>query len=91
MPAPTSAKPGDGVRRRDNAFAFFRSTCTRGIYDNMKTAAGAVFAGKVRLYNRCFVRSYYLVHPVGRNVKSRVGLAREPFFPRASGSRSSRC
>src|SRR3712207_8664741 len=36
----------------DRAFAFFRGTCTRGIYDNMKTAVEAVFTGKERLYNR---------------------------------------
>jgi len=38
----------------DRAFAFFRGTCTRGIYDNMKTAVEAVFIGKERLYNRLF-------------------------------------
>jgi hypothetical protein len=27
-------------------FAFFKGTCTRGIYDNMKTAVEAVFIGK---------------------------------------------
>src|SRR5690606_33521342 len=26
----------------DRAFAFFKGTCTRGIYDNMKTAVDAV-------------------------------------------------
>lgn len=33
----------------DRAFAFLRGTCARGIYDNMKTAVEAVFAGKDRL------------------------------------------
>ena len=28
------------------AFAFFKGTCTRGIYDNMKTAVETVFVGK---------------------------------------------
>jgi transposase len=28
----------------DKAFAFFKGTCTRGIYDNMKTAVDAVFS-----------------------------------------------
>ena len=32
----------------DRAFAFFKGTCTRGIYDNMKTAVEAVFTGKER-------------------------------------------
>jgi len=48
------------------AFAFFRGTCTRGIYDNMKTAVEAVFLGKDRQFNRRFLRlcSHYLVEPV---------------------------
>jgi transposase len=36
----------------DRAFAFFKGTCVRGIYDNMKTAVKTVFAGKNRLFNR---------------------------------------
>jgi transposase len=30
----------------DRAFAFLRGACTRGIYDNMKTAVETVFVGK---------------------------------------------
>ena len=30
------------------AFAFFGGACTRGIYDNMKTAVEMVFVGKAR-------------------------------------------
>ena len=30
----------------DRAFAFFKGTCQRGIYDNMKTAVDAVFMGQ---------------------------------------------
>jgi Mu transposase, C-terminal domain len=63
----------------DRAFAFFKGACTRGIYDNMKTAVEAVFLGKERLYNRvrqCLsdhwrsigsllqMCSHYLVQPV---------------------------
>jgi transposase len=50
----------------DRAFAFFKGTCTRGIYDNMKTAVEAVFTGKERHYNRRFLQmcSHYLVQPV---------------------------
>ena len=46
-------------------FAFFRGTCTRGIYDNMKTAVDAVFIGKDRQFNRRFQRmcGHYLVEP----------------------------
>jgi transposase len=36
----------------DRAFAFFGGACTRGIYDNMKTAVETVFVGKDRQYNR---------------------------------------
>ena len=32
----------------DRAFAFFKGACTRGIYDNMKTAVEAIFVGKDR-------------------------------------------
>ena len=32
----------------DRAFAFFKGACTRGIYDNMKTAVEAIFVGKER-------------------------------------------
>jgi hypothetical protein len=30
----------------DGAFALFKSTCTRGIYDNMKTVVATIFVGK---------------------------------------------
>ncbi len=33
----------------DRAFAFFKGTCRRGFYDNMKTAVETVFIGKDRL------------------------------------------
>ena len=36
----------------DRAFALFKGTCRRGIYDNMKTAVETIFVGKGRLYNR---------------------------------------
>jgi hypothetical protein len=45
------------------AFSFFRGACTRGIYDNVKTAVGAIFVGRDRRYNRRFLQmcGYYLV------------------------------
>ncbi len=48
------------------AFAFFKGACTRGIYDNMKTAVETIFVGRERAYNRGFQQmcSYYLVDPV---------------------------
>jgi transposase len=50
----------------DGGFAFFKGACTRGIYDNMKTAVDAIFVGKERKYNRRFLQmcSHYLVDPV---------------------------
>src|SRR5439155_21940861 len=73
------------------AFAFFRSGCTRGIYDNMKTAVEPVCIGKDRQYNRRFLRmcSHYLVEPTActpasgwekGQVENQVGLVRERFF-----------
>jgi transposase len=75
----------------DRAFAFFKGACTRGIYDNMKTAVETIFAGKERLYNRRFLQmcSHYLVEPVActpasgwekGQVENQVGLVRERFF-----------
>ena len=75
----------------DKAFAFFKGTCTRGIYDNMKTAVDAIFVGKDRLYNRRFLQmcSHYLIEPTActpasgwekGQVENQVGLVRERFF-----------
>ena len=75
----------------DRAFALFKGTCGRGIYDNMKTAVDAIFVGKERLYNRRFQQmcSHYLVDPVActpasgwekGQVENQVGLVRERFF-----------
>src|SRR6201992_3826286 len=75
----------------DRAFALFKGTCRRGIYDNMKTAVETIFVGKGRLYNRRFLQmcSHYLVDPVActpasgwekGQVENQVGLVRERFF-----------
>jgi transposase len=75
----------------NRAFAFFKGTCTRGIYDNMKTAVEAVFIGKDRQFNRRFLRmcGHYLVEPTActpasgwekGQVENQVGLVRERFF-----------
>src|SRR6266536_1264447 len=75
----------------DRAFALFKGTCGRGIYDNMKTAVETVFVGKQRLYNRRFLQmcSHYLVEPTActpasgwekGQVENQVGLVRERFF-----------
>jgi transposase len=75
----------------NRAFAFFRGTCTRGIYDSMKTAVETVFIGKDRQFNRRFLRmcGHYLVEPTActpaagwekGQVENQVGLVRERFF-----------
>ncbi len=75
----------------DRAFAFFKGACTRGIYDNMKTAVETIFVGKDRAYNRRFLQmcGHYLVDPVActpasgwekGQVENQVGLVRERFF-----------
>ncbi len=75
----------------DRAFAFFKGACTRGIYDNMKTAVDMIFVGKERAYNRRFMQmcGHYLVEPVActpasgwekGQVENQVGLVRERFF-----------
>jgi transposase len=70
----------------DRAFALFKGTCGRGIYDNMKTAVETVFVGKDRLYNRRFLQMcsrHYLVEPVACTPASgwrRVSSVRQRFF-----------
>ena len=75
----------------DKAFAFFGGTCTRGIYDNMKTAVDTIFVGKERAYNRRFQQmcSHYLVEPVActpasgwekGQVENQVGTVRQRLF-----------
>jgi transposase len=75
----------------NRAFALFKGTCGRGIYDNMKTAVETVFVGKGRVYNRRFLQmcSHYLVDPIActpasgwekGQVENQVGLVRERFF-----------
>jgi transposase len=75
----------------ERAFAFFKGACTRGIYDNMKTAVEAVFVGKDRQYNRRFLQmcAHHLMDPVActpasgwekGQVENQVGLVRERFF-----------
>src|SRR6185312_5974756 len=75
----------------DRAFALFKGACTRGIYDNMKTAVETIFIGKDRQYNRRFLQmcAHQLVDPVActpasgwekGQVENQVGLVRERFF-----------
>jgi len=83
----------------DRAFAFFKGACTRGIYDNMKTAVGTIMVGREGAYKLRFLQmcSHYLVEPAActpasgweeRQVENHVGLVRERFFtPRLSTTR----
>jgi transposase len=75
----------------DKAFAFFKGQCTRGIYDNMKTAVDAIYVGKERQFNRRFLQmmSHYLVEPTActpgagwekGQVENQVGNIRERLF-----------
>ncbi len=73
------------------AFAFFKSACTGGIYDNMKSAVETIFVGKERACNRHFQQmcSHYLFDPFACPPASgweEVGLVRKSFFaPRLPG------
>ena len=73
------------------AFEFFKGVCTRGIYDNMKTAVESVFVGKDRQFNRRFLQmcGHYLVEPTActpaagwekGQVENQVGNIRERLF-----------
>lgn len=75
----------------ERAFHLFGGACTRGIYDNMKTAVETVFLGKERKFNRRFAQlcSHHLVEPVActpaagwekGQVENQVGLVRETFL-----------
>lgn len=75
----------------NRAFAFFQGACSRGIYDNMKTAVDAVFLGKARRFNRRFeqLMSHFLIEPVActpgagwekGQVENQVGTARSRLF-----------
>ena len=65
----------------DRAFAFFKGTCTRGIYDNMKTAVETIFVGSdaptIAASCRCaatiwLIRLPARRRPAGRRAKSRT-------------------
>ena len=83
----------------DRAFAFFKGACTRGIYDNMKTAVDAILVGKARDYNRRFQQmcGHYLVEPVActpasgwekGQVENQVGTVRQRFEVRIARLRA---
>jgi len=75
----------------EKAFVFFKGTCRRGIYDNMKTAVDAIYVGKDRRFNRRFeqLMSHHLIEPTActpaagwekGQVENQVGVVRQHFF-----------
>ena len=65
----------------DRAFALFKGTCSRGIYDNMKTAVETIFVGKtaatIVASCRCAATTWSIRSPArrrraGRRVRSRT-------------------
>lgn len=50
----------------NKAFSFFKGTCKRGIYDNLKAAVDRVLRGRERRFNSKFMQmcSHYLIEPV---------------------------
>ena len=73
----------------DRAFAFYKGACTRGIYDNMKTAVDAIFLGKERAYNvgssRCAATiSLNRLRALQPRVGKRAGRERSRHDPRAA-------
>jgi hypothetical protein len=87
----------------DRAFAFFKGSCERGIYDNMKTAVESIFVGKDRQYNRRFLQmcGHYLVELPGSStnasltpryiVTRNAPIARSGRFSRKNGKSSCNC
>jgi hypothetical protein len=66
----------------DRAFAFFKGTCTRGIYDNMKTAVETVFVGKERAIQPALPADVQPLSGRARRLHAGIGLGegtgREP-------------
>ena len=64
----------------DRAFAFFKGACTRGIYDNMKTAVETIFVGKERPTTaascRCAAITWSSRSPARRRRAGRRGRSR---------------
>src|SRR3712207_4913455 len=82
----------------EHAFRFFGGSCRRGIYDNMRTAVAAIFAGRQRTFNRRFQQfcSHHLVEPTActpraawekGQVENQVRTARNRFFKPVPASR----
>jgi transposase len=73
------------------AFDFFGGTCSKGIYDNLKTVVSKVLMGKERVFNRRFtaLASHYLFEPIActpaagwekGQIEKQVDFVRQRFF-----------
>ena len=62
----------------DKGFAFFKGACTRGIYDNMKTAVDTIFVGRERAYNRPVPSDVQPLSGRSRGVHAVVGVGERP-------------
>jgi len=73
------------------AFEFFGGSCSKGIYDNLKTVVSKILLGKDRTFNRRFLQlsSHYLFEPVActpaagwekGQVESQVKFVRQRLF-----------
>ena len=62
----------------NKGFAFFKGACTRGIYDNMKTAVDAIFVGRERCYNRWFPPDVQPLSGRSRRLHAAVGVGEGP-------------
>jgi transposase len=58
----------------DRAFGFFKGACTRGIYDNMKTAVDTILVGRERAYNRRFLQMCSPLSGRSGGLQSGIGL-----------------
>jgi transposase len=80
---------------RDQAFAFFKGACARGVYDNMKTAVETIFVGRDRQYNRRFFRCARIISsiqsPAHRRPAGRRGRLRTRSASSASASSRRGC
>jgi transposase len=58
----------------ERAFAFFRGACSRGVYDNVKTAVETIFVVKNRQYNRRFLQMCLASPYRARRLRAGVGF-----------------
>ena len=62
----------------ERGFAFFKGACTRGIYDNMKTAVETIFVGKERAIQSPLPANVLTPPRRSRRLHAGVGLGERP-------------